>query len=71
MDDYNEFNQKFYGKENGLVYDDVDGYTIASLERNIVKNAFGLSSLNTYLKKYMPPGMNGSIDALLMYYTYH
>lgn len=38
-------------------YDQVKNYNISSFEQNILKHSYGLSSLKTKLKEYLPAGM--------------
>ena len=50
-------------------YDDVKGYTLAYIETNILKNAYGLSSLLTKLKQNKPVGVTDrQLEILFLYY---
>ncbi len=69
IDSYNELGQNFLGYGTGTTNDQVGGYTFANIENNILKHAYGLSSLATKLKANKPTGVTDTqIDLLLSNY---
>ena len=69
VDRTNEFNQNYPGWGINIINDQVAGYDLASIEQNILKHSYGLSSLNTQLKSNKPAGVtDAQIDLLLSHY---
>ena len=69
IDDFNEFGNFFQGYGNGLINDQVSGYSISNLESNILPNASNLQTLSAVLKTQKPSGVSDNqIDLLLSYY---
>lgn len=69
IDNHNELNQPYPFRPNGIVNDQVTGYTIALIEDNIIKHTYGLSSLAENLKDNKPAGVtDAQIDLLLNFY---
>lgn len=66
VDSYNDTNM---WPASGVANDNVSGYTFASIEANVLKHSYGLTSLKTELKQYKPYGVSDSqIDQLINYY---
>ena len=50
-------------------YDEISGYTMFNLERNVLPHAYGLTSLRSKLKEFKPAGMTDKhIDLYFNYY---
>lgn len=66
-DNYNQFGHSFSAIGRvGLIRDEVGGYNLHSIEANLLKHIYGLSSLREKLKGSKPNGItNTQIDALL------
>ena len=61
-----------YYNEKGILSttdDDVKGYTLATIEDNMLHKIFTLKSLREQLKDHKPAGVtDADIDKLLLYY---
>lgn len=66
------WNNKWYyhpAGDSDYPYDQVSGYTMGTLESEVVKNAYGLTSLKQALKQNKPAGMaDRHIDVYFNYY---
>ncbi len=71
IDDYNENNKILLNGYIGTIDDQVSGYTLPFIESNILKHAYGLTSLANELKSHKPSGSSitdAQIDLLLSFY---
>ncbi len=68
IDNFNQ-NGVLFGWKSGSVNDNVKNYTLAYIEQNILKHAYGLTSLAQKLKQFKPIGVTDQdIDILLSNY---
>lgn len=69
IDDFNEVGHAFQGQEVGAIDDQITGYSLSTIEDDILPAIYGLSSLSTALKANKPPGVtDAQIDQLLNNY---
>jgi hypothetical protein len=69
VDTNNQRGQTFGYGQVGVVNDGVSGYSFAQIEKNILKNVYGLGSLDDALKLNKPEQLtNQQIDLLLEYF---
>jgi hypothetical protein len=54
VDNYNQKGQRFGRYTTGSIDDRIHGFTLSFLEAEVLKDSYGLSSLNQNLKKYKP-----------------
>ena len=69
IDNHNQLGEVYAGFPNGTIDDQVSGYTLPFIERNILKHSYGISSLSHELINNLPSGITESqINLLLSYY---
>jgi len=69
VDDHNELGVLYPPHPNGSIDDQVSGYTLPSIESDMLKHIYGLSSLSEQLKSHKPAGAtDAQIDLLISYY---
>ncbi len=66
VDDHNQFGRPYFFFPDGNVNDQVQDYSLPFIERNILRNIYGLQSLTDELKSFRPATVSDDqIDLLI------
>jgi hypothetical protein len=69
IDGHNQLGIPYQFRGTGTVNDQVQGYSLAFIESEMLKHIYGLSSLSDELKDHLPTGVSvNQIDLLISHY---